>query len=326
MIDDLNNIKYDPDYTVPLGIFKNPHLQTMFARLFRYCRKASYQRERVSLVDGDFIDIDWSRVGSKSLAVICPGFESDSYRRYVVGSSNLLNENGFDSVVVNHRGTSGVPGNNYIFGIGDEKDYAQVIDSLLANYDYQEIFLIGYSTGGNLTVKYVVDQSNLINPRIKKVFVTSPALHLVSTMEQFNLPMNHLYLRGFLSFMFKRLWVGRKIYKREIKFSDLFTIKTPEQFYDKFCYPWTKIKFIDYLAQHSACGHLSRIKVPLVIIDSIDDPFLDPRFYPYLQAMANDYITLRLTKYGGHVGFVDFKSRYYWSERKMIEFLKNGGR
>ncbi len=322
MADNLHDIQYDPDYIIPFGIFKNPHIQTMFAKIFRPSRKVAYQRERIDIKDGNFVDIDWSTVKSKSLAVVCPGFESDSRRPYVLASVNILNDNGMDAVVVNHRGSSGAPSKHYIFAVGDEEDLSQVIDDILAKYDYSEVFLVGYSTGGNLVMKYLADKAESINPRIKKACVTSPTLHLVSTMEQFNKRSNRLYLKGFLAVMCKGLWWSRQYFPKPVHIVEFFSISNPEEFYDRYCYPYTKIKFTDYLTQHSACGHLSKVKVPTMMINSMDDLFLDTRFYPYIQAMANEYISLRLTKYGGHVGFVDFKGgRYYWSERKMIEFL-----
>ncbi len=321
MIDNLHDIKYDPDYKVPFSIFKNPDLQTMFAKLFRPCRNVAYQRERIDIRDGNFVDIDWSSVKSKTLAIVCPGFESDSRRAYVLASVNILNDNGMDAVVVNHRGSSGAPSKHYIFAVGDEEDLSEVIDNILEKYDYSQVFLVGYSTGGNLVMKYLADKSESIDSRIKKAFVTSPTLHLVSTMEQFNKPRNKLYLKGFLAVMCKGLWWSRKYFPQPVHISEFFSISNPEEFYDRYCYPYTKVKFLDYLTQHSACGHLSKITVPAMMINSMDDPFLDTRFYPYIQAISNKYISLRLTKYGGHVGFVDFKGRYYWSERKMIEFL-----
>ncbi len=321
--DNLHSIEYDQDYIIPSGIFKNPHVQTMFAKIFRPSRKVAYQRERIDISGGNFVDIDWSTVkpGSKSLAIVCPGFESDSRRPYVLASVNILNDNGMDAVVINHRGSSGAPSRHYIFAVGDEEDLSQVIDNILVKYDYSQIFLVGYSTGGNLVMKYLADKSELVDPRIKKAFATSPTLHLVSTLEQFKKPGNKLYLKGFLAVMCKGLWWSRKYFPQPIHIFEFFGIAGPTEFYNKFCYPYTKISFLDYLTQHSACGHLSKVKVPTMMISSMDDPFIDSRFYPYMQAMNNPYITLRVTKDGGHVGFVDFKGRYYWSERKMIEFL-----
>lgn len=322
-ITNLHNIEYDTDYIIPHKIFKNPHIQTMFAKIFRPSRNAAYQRERISINEGDFVDIDWSTVKpkSESLAIVCPGFESDSRRPYVLASVNILNDNGMDVVVINHRGSSGAPSKHYIFAVGDEEDLSQVIDTILEKYDYSKIFLVGYSTGGNLAMKYIADKSEAIDPRIKKAFVTSPTLHLVSTMEQFKRPANKLYLKGFLAVMCKGLWWSRKYFPQSIHISEFFSISNPEEFYDRYCYPYSRINFLDYLTEHSACGHLSKVAVPTMMISSMDDPFIDSRFYPYMQAMNNPYITLRVTKDGGHVGFVDFKGRYYWSERKMVEFL-----
>lgn len=309
------------DYTIPHPIFKNPDLQVIFARLFRPSKKVPYQRERISTLDDDFIDIDWSKVGSDSLAIVCPGLEGHSTWKYIISAVDVLNDHHIDSVVFNNRGCSGVGNKKYLFGIGDENDLALVIEKILEEYDYKNIYLAGYSTGGNLIAKYLADKSTIINSRIKKAFLISPTLDLVSTMHQFDNARNSFYNQVFILIMLKRLWLNRKTFNRHIKFSELFNVANSTDFYNKFCSHDINESFIEYLNKHSAYKHLHKIKIPTMIIHALDDSFINQEYVPYDQIAENPYLSMKVPQYGGHAGFVSFDSKYYWSEETMIEFL-----
>lgn len=313
--------EYNSDYVVPSVIFKNSFLQTIFARFFRPDGRVPYQRERITLDDEDFLDLDWSKVGSKSLAVISPGFEGNSKRVYVEGAVRALNDSSMDAVVVNLRGCSGATSKKFIFGTGDENDFSQAVDYILTQNNYEKLFIVGYSTGGNLVVKYAADKSEKIDPRIQKVFAVSALLDLPSLVVMFSQPSNILYLMSFMFFMFQRAWENRSSFDWKLKLTDFLGITNPLKFYNKFCYPFTQVSFLDYLDRHSAIKHLDEIAVPTMIVHSFDDPFLDIGFYMDLQNTSNEKITVLLSRHGGHAGFVDFGSDYFWAERKMIEFF-----
>ena len=93
-------------YSVP-PVFRNPHVQTVFAGAFRAVRGVFYHRERIETPDNDFIDVDWSRVGSDRLALVLHGLEGDSGRAYMRGMVKALNRGGWDAAAMNFRGCSG---------------------------------------------------------------------------------------------------------------------------------------------------------------------------------------------------------------------------
>jgi uncharacterized protein len=71
------------DFSSPWYLF-NGHFQTVFPSLFRKV-PVSYERERLELPDGDFVDIDWNRKGNTKLVIVTHGLEGDSTRHYVTG-------------------------------------------------------------------------------------------------------------------------------------------------------------------------------------------------------------------------------------------------
>ncbi len=64
---------------------RNPHLQMILANQVRGVRGVVYERERLKTPDNDFLDVDWSFVGDRRVAVLCHGLEGHSRRPYVLG-------------------------------------------------------------------------------------------------------------------------------------------------------------------------------------------------------------------------------------------------
>ena len=71
----------EKDYKPPFYL-RNKHLQTIYPSLYRKVEGIKYTRERLNTPDGDFIDVDWSKVGSKKLVFLFHGLEGHlNYKR-----------------------------------------------------------------------------------------------------------------------------------------------------------------------------------------------------------------------------------------------------
>ena len=77
------------NHKAPFYLF-NGHLQTIVPSLFRQVAGVQYQRERAVTPDEDFIDIDWSVVGSDALLILSHGLEGDTARPYNYGHGESL--------------------------------------------------------------------------------------------------------------------------------------------------------------------------------------------------------------------------------------------
>ena len=91
----------------PSPLMANGHLQTILPSLLRRVNGVRYRRERIATPDDDFIDLDWSRRGSRHLALLCHGLEGSSRAPYMRGMARALNRAGWDAVAYNYRGCSG---------------------------------------------------------------------------------------------------------------------------------------------------------------------------------------------------------------------------
>ena len=74
--------------------------------------------------------------------------------------TKVLNENGYDTVAINLRGCSGEPNRLLCaYHSGKTEDVEEVIHYIQKSFNYGEINVVGFSLGGNLTLKYVGEQS-----------------------------------------------------------------------------------------------------------------------------------------------------------------------
>ncbi|MBO6852054.1 MAG: alpha/beta hydrolase, partial [Marinobacter sp.] len=66
------------------------------------------------------------------------------------------------------------------------------------------------------------------------------------------------------------------------------------------------------------------IRVPALMLNAADDPFLSPRCFPDSRAVPGQHVRLDAPRWGGHVGFVEHaQDGYYWSERRAIAHIQS---
>jgi len=311
------------EYTPPL-LLRNGHIQTIFSRLFRKIEGPSFSRERIDTPDGDFLDLDWLGSGSARIAILSHGLESNSGSTYIRGMVKALNRHGWDVLVWNFRGCSGEPNRlPRSYHSGETGDLHQVIQYASTKHTYSEIYLIGFSLGGNVTLKYLGERSENVDPRIQKAVVISVPCDLAAGAEQLNKGLNKYYLRRFMRSLHEKVRLKKTLLPGEIDDSDLEKVKNFRSFDDRFTAPLHGFRDAeDYWKQCSSKPFISEIKVPVLIINAADDPFLSEPCYPVQETQFHINVFLEMPSYGGHVGFIDSnEGGEYWSEQRTIAFL-----
>jgi predicted alpha/beta-fold hydrolase len=79
----------------------------------------------------------------------------------------------------------------------------------------------------------------------------------------------------------------------------------------------------DYYDRCSSARYLGGVRVPSLLIHSLDDPFLPAESVPRRHMTGNGNFTTLLTERGGHVGFLEgspFGPRF-WGEDVGADFL-----
>ena len=145
----------------PTVLFKNNHFNTAYKTLF-FVDNIQYSRVSIITIDNDFVDLDISSVGSETVVLALHGLEGSSQSKYIISVLNYLNSQNIDGVSLNFRGCSGEDNNKpYSYHSGKTDDVDLAITHLLSLNKYQNIFLLGYSMGGNIALKYMGTSKNI---------------------------------------------------------------------------------------------------------------------------------------------------------------------
>ena len=126
--------KYKPPFWA-----KKSFVSTVFSGLARSVNGVEQTRERISLPDGDFLDVDWSYAAqpSKAVIILLHGLEGHAQRPYITGTAKLFNQNGIDACAVNFRGCSGEPNRLYrSYHSGATEDLEAVVNFVLEKNKY----------------------------------------------------------------------------------------------------------------------------------------------------------------------------------------------
>lgn len=308
----------------PPFFFKNGFVATVYSGLIRSVKGLEQDRERMTLSDGDFLDLDWSfsKGNSDSLVLCFHGLEGHGQRPYVTGLSKLFNNNGIDAVCVNFRGCSGEDNLKYrSYHSGATDDLEDIIHYILSSKNYSGLYLYGVSLGGNIILKYLGERSN-VPDTIKSAVAISVPTDLNGSCIELHKPKNKPFSIHFLNHLKQKLVSKMKKYPCDLSVEAFNSIKSLRDFDDVYTSKAHGFKdAADYYQKSSSLQFLHNIKVPTLIINALNDSFLSPECYPVKEAKNNPNLFLEMPKYGGHVGFIAKKNIYY-NEKRALEFCK----
>lgn len=309
-------------YKPPL-FFRNGHVATLYAGLVRKVGRLVHKRERITLPDNDFLDLDWSFSvkPTKKVAIILHGLEGNAQRPYIIGSAKQFNKTGYDVCAINHRSCSGEPNRLYrSYHSGISEDLRAVVAHVLEKERYSEIALQGFSLGGNVLLKYLGEDN--IPLEVKKAIAVSVPCSLYSSLLELLKPKNFIYTSNFKMNLINKLKGKQKQFPDKISKADIKKIKTLKDFDD--VYTSKANGFVDAMEYYEKCSSLQflpNIKAPTLIINAKNDSFLGDACYPVEEAKSNNNLFLEMPMMGGHVGFYGPDNISY-VEKRTIKFLE----
>ena len=305
--------------------FRKGFVSTVYSGLFRNVNGLQQERERIELSDSDFLDLDWSFAKAKTnkLIIVLHGLEGNAQRPYMTGTAKLFTENYIDAVCVNFRGCSGEPNRKYYsYHSGATQDLHEVVQHIIESKHYSEIYIKGFSLGGNVTLKYLGERDN-VPSQIKAGIAVSVPCFLKGSALELHTFKNILFHDRFKRYLVERLKLKQKQYPDKLKVEDINSIKTLNDFDN--VYTSKAHGFIDaqdYYEKSSSLQFLNNIQTPTLIINALNDSFLSPECYPVKEAKNNSNLHLEMPNYGGHVGFVKL-NKFYYNETRALNFITN---
>jgi predicted alpha/beta-fold hydrolase len=318
---------------IPHPALRNPHAQTIAGTLIprRQGLAAKSAERRLFDVSADAQVLalcSWQADPGRSPTVlIAHGMEGSVDSRYMLGTAEKALEAGFNTIRVNFRncgGTEHLTPTLYHAGLTD--DLRHIIGELIDKDGLDEIYLAGFSLGGNVALKLAGEYGAAAPAEMKGIIAVSPSIDLAACADAIEMRSNTIYHLRFIFSLRNRMRRKARLFPDRYDASLLRRIWSIRKFDDTYTAPHAGFLGVaHYYERASALRVIDRIELPTLIIHAKDDPFIPFGQFNSPELTGNPNIALLAPDRGGHVGFIrgdaEGEARF-WAEVMAIEFLK----
>ncbi len=318
-------MNYRPPLWLPGG-----HAQTIGAALWVPAPKVSYRRERWSTPDDDFIDVDFALPEPRSdvapLLVLFHGLEGSSRSHYALSLMRHFADLGWRALVVHFRGCSGEPNlqaRAYHSGDAEEGDW--ILRKLAQRWPTAPLHAVGVSLGGNMLARWAGERAEDARQVRAAASIGSP-LDLVASGTVLGQGFNRVYTHHFLSTLKRKALAKAQRYPGLVHASDVVAARSLYDFDDAFTAPVHGFKdALDYWTRASAKPVLGGIRIPYLLLNARNDPFVPTLSLPTKNDVSSE-VVLDQPAGGGHIGFAQglWPGHLNYLPKRLERFFETG--
>lgn len=316
----------------PAWWLPGPHAQTLWGKLARRVPRVPLAVERWDTPDGDVLELHRLAAGpdvdSPPHVLVLHGLEGTVRSHYARGLLAEAQRRGWSADLLLWRSCGSEPNRTRRFyHSGETGDLALVVDRLLAETPGRRLGIAGVSLGGNVLLKYLGERGTDVPPEVVAAVAVSVPLDLAAGADRVGRGFSRVYQRYFISSL------RHKALEKQRRFPDIgdperiARVCTLREFDDLVTAPVHGFASAeDYYSRSSSIAFLAGIRVPTLLLNAMDDPFLTPGVLERtrIATAANPALTVELPAGGGHAGFVGGANPLrpeYYLERRVAEFL-----
>lgn len=257
--------------------------------------------------------------------IVVHGLEGSSSSKYAIGTALKAYQAGFNVIRINQRGC----GNTFHlsptpYHAGLTNDLRVIINELSQQDGIARIYVVGFSLGGNQSLKLAGEYGAMPPPTLQGVCAVSVPIDLADCADALHWAENWIYEWNFLLSLHKSYGQRAQLYPQRYKLPAFWRGLTLRRFDDLVSGPCNGFRDAnDYYQQCSSMSYLQYIQVPTLIIQAKDDPFIP--FTPFQKSSLSSSVGLLATDQGGHVGYVgepSSKEDLFWAENRAVEFFQ----
>ena len=289
------------------------NLQTIWPALYGrrvFGPHPQYRRERWDTPDGDFVDVDFLATAPalpgvvRPLLVLFHGLEGSSRSHYAEAFADLAHAQGWDYAVPHFRGCSGeINRAPRAYHSGDFEEIGWVLQRLRVQHG-APLLVAGVSLGGNALLRWAEEAGASAAATAHAVAAICSPIDLAAG--------GHAIGRGFNRQVYTRMFLRTmkpKALAKLAQFPGLFSrdrLLVARDLYDfdnVFTAPLHGFRDTpDYWRRASAKPHLRDIRIPALVVNARNDPFVPHGCLPGPREVG-PCVTLWQPAQGGHVGF-----------------------
>jgi predicted alpha/beta-fold hydrolase len=209
----------------------------------------------------------------------------------------------------------------YHCGVSDDARFT--LEWIKKQYPDSPVTQIGFSLGGNVTLKMAGEDGSRPSGNLDSIVAVSAPLDLRRAAELFHQPENRFFQNIFLKYLKSDLELMGRLYP-DTPFLNVKST-TIREFDEQHTAPIHGFESAeDYYRKCSSIHFIPEIKIPTLILSSIDDPIADPSVIRKIEHGSN--VDVLLTEQGGHCGFLGFGTEYNevrWSDQAVARWLED---
>jgi len=313
-------------YRAPIWL-RGGHAQTIYPLTLRGITPP-YRRERWETPDGDFIDVDYLATPEEAgapLLVLFHGLEGGSRSHYARAMMRALARQGWGGAIPHFRGCSGEPNRlARAYHSGDSAEIDWLLRRFRSHFPQRAIFAVGVSLGGNALLKWLGEQEHDARDVVQGAAAVCAPLDLTASGHALQRGFNRVYAKNFL------LSLKPHALAKLARYPDLFErqrvtqARTLYDFDDAYTAPVHGFRdAADYWRRASAKPLLGGVRVPTLVLNAQNDPFLPAHVLPRT-ADVSPAVRLEFPPEGGHVGFVagTFPGHLDWLPERLLMYFR----
>ena len=258
--------------------------------------------------------------------VLFHGLEGSSRSHYSVALMAALRGRGMRGVAVHFRGCSGEPNRlPRAYHSGDAREIDWILRRLRAQNAGAPLFAVGVSLGGNALLKWLGESGVAAAPIVDAAAAVSAPLDLMAAGDALGQGVNLLYARNFLATLRVKSLAKLERHPGLYDARAVRASRTLREFDDLVTAPLHGFRNTDdYWTRASSKPGLGNVRVPTLVINAKNDPFLPAPALPGAREVSSA-VTLEQPGQGGHVGFVGgaFPGNFDWLPQRVLDFFED---
>lgn len=300
--------------------------QTIYAALVGGRRpKQRLVRETWDTPDGDHVVVDFLGADPRApLVVMLHGLEGSSESHYARALLVALEAQGWRGAVPHFRGCGGIANRlPRAYHSGDTEELAWWLARFAERAAGAPLFVSGVSLGGNVLLKWLGEQGDGARSIVRAAAAVSAPMDLAAAGFALERGFKRIYTRLFLATMKPKALAKLNAYPGLFDRRRLELARTLREFDDVVTAPLHGFAdYADYWKRASAKPVLKHIRVPTLVLNARNDPFLPAQHLPRAEELS-DAVTAEFPACGGHVGFLNgrFPGNFRWLPERIIAFF-----
>jgi uncharacterized protein len=258
--------------------------------------------------------------------LVIHGLEGSAEANYVLGVADKAFAAGFNVLRFNVRNCGGTMHlTPTLYHSGLTTDWHHVIRELIEQDGLPQVFLVGFSMGGNQSLKFAGELGAAAPPQLGGIVAISPPIDLEACSRAIRRHENLIYELRFLLSLRRTMREKARLFPDVYDLAPLKTIKHLWDWDEAYQHHNGFEGARGYYRYASALPHLPHIRVPTLIITAQDDPFIPFASFSDERLSTNSNIHLVGTAHGGHVAFCGHKQLdedRAWAENRAVEFCR----